>query len=76
MKVPPRHWTYLQKLVWTMRKHGNEVEQLNLEVLARGKPFSADELLVEFRLQQNGSRKLPEEKAASCPPVPIEEVEE
>lgn len=75
---PPRHWTRLQKLVWTMRKHGNEPETLNLAVIAEHNSWtSADELLVEFRLQQNGSRKLPEEVFASAPkPTPAEEIEE
>lgn len=71
---PPRHWTRLQKLVWTMRKHGNEPETLNLEVIAEHNSWtSADELLVEFRLQH----KLPEEVFASAPkPTPAEEIEE
>ena len=75
---PPRHWTRLQKFVWTMRKHGNEPETLNLAVIAEHNTWtSADELLVEFRLQQNGSRKLPEEEAAHSPkPTPAEEIEE
>jgi len=78
MKAPPSSYNRLQKLVFTMRQHGNEVEDINLETLARFNPWtSADELLVEFRLQQNGQRRLPEEVAAnSTKPVPVAEVEE
>ena len=58
----------LQNLVATMRLHGNEPENLDLERLASFNTWtSADELLVEFRLQQNGTRKLPEEVAAGAP---------
>ena len=69
--APPANWTRLQKLVWTMRKHGNEAGDLNLEVLARhNKWTSADELMVEFAIQRNGSNKLPEEAAVSCETIP------
>jgi hypothetical protein len=76
--APPREWSRLQKFVWTLRLHGNEPENLDLQTLARFNPWtSADELLVEFRLQQNGTRKLPEEVAAQAPPgVPVTEEEE
>lgn len=78
MRAPPANWNRLQKMVWTMREHGNEAEHLNLETLASHNRWTtADELLAEFRLQENGSRKLPEEAAASCPPAPTtEEIEE
>lgn len=77
MKLPSPKATRLQNFVATLRKHGNEADDLNLEVLALHNPWtSADELLVEFRLQQNGARKLPEEVAASAPPLAISEEEE
>ena len=76
-QAPPAHWTRLQKFVWTMRKHGNSPANLNLETLAKFNAWtSADELLVEFHLQENGNRKLPEEVAAHAPPVRIEETDE
>jgi hypothetical protein len=78
--LPHPRATRLQNFVATLRlrKHGNEPDNLNLETLARFNPWtSADELLVEFRLQQNGTRKLPEEVAAQAPPgVPVTEEEE
>jgi hypothetical protein len=76
--IPNPRATRLQNFVATMRKHGNEPDNLSLETLARFNPWtSADELLVEFKLQQNGTRKLPEEAAANAPQsVPVTEVEE
>jgi site-specific DNA-cytosine methylase len=76
--LPHPRATRLQNFVATLRLHGNEPDNLNLETLARFNPWtSADELLVEFRLQQNGTRKLPEEVAAQAPPgVPVTEEEE
>lgn len=79
MTAPPSpQATRLQNLVATLRLHGNEPENLNLQTLARFNRWtSADELLVEFKIQQNGSRKLPEEISASCPPAPnLQETEE
>jgi hypothetical protein len=78
MTAPPAEYTRLQKFVWTMRQHGNEPDDLNLETLARHNPWtSADELLAEFQIQQNGSRHLPEERASlATPSTDIEEVEE
>ena len=62
--LPHPSATRLQNFVCTMLLHGNTPENVNLEVLASHNTWtSADELLVEFRLQQNGSRKLPEEVA-------------
>jgi hypothetical protein len=70
MTAPPREWSRLQKFVWTMRKHGNEPDNLNLEKLASFNDWTtADELLVEFHIQQNGSRKLAEEIAVVAPPT-------
>ena len=69
MTPDPRN-TRLQNLVATMRLHGNEIENLNIECLAAFNPWTTAEAIVaEFRLQQNGSRKLPEEVAAACPPI-------
>ena len=62
--------TRLQNFVGCMLKHGNTPENLDLERLASHNTWtSADELLVEFRLQQNGSRKLPEEIASTVPTI-------
>jgi hypothetical protein len=73
-RLPHIGATRLQNFVATLRIHGNSPENLNLERLAIFNPWtSADELLVEFRIQQNGSRKLPEEVAASALPVPHNE---
>lgn len=60
----------IQNFVATLRLAGHGPDNLDLTQLARFNPWtSADELLVEFRLQENGSRKLPEEAAASAPPA-------
>jgi hypothetical protein len=68
--------TRLQNFVGTLLRHGNTPENLNLDRLASHNPWtSADELLVEFRLQQNGSRKLPEEIAATVPTITDDMVE-
>lgn len=60
------------------QKHGNTPANLNIAVLAKHNSWtSADEILAEFKIQQNGSRKLPEEVAAFAPvPSTAEEVEE
>jgi hypothetical protein len=74
---PPSEWSRLQKLVWTMREHGNEAENLDLQTLARFNPWtSADALLAEFRIQENGARKLPEEISAMTPSPVVQEDEE
>ena len=71
MNLPQPGASRLQNFVATMRLHGNEIENLDLQTLAKFNPWtSADELMVEFRLQQNGTRKLPEEVAANAPPIP------
>ena len=76
MSAPPSSYTRLQKLVWTMRQHGNEADTLDLNRLAQFNSWTdADELLVEFKIQANGSRKLPEELAVTAPKtIPTEEV--
>jgi hypothetical protein len=72
--LPHPRATRLQNFVATLLRHGNTPENLNLERLADfNKWTSADELLVEFRLQQNGTRKLPEEVAVHARPIPTEE---
>lgn len=77
MKLPRPGASYLENLVATLLLHGNTPDELNLERISKDKPFGPDELLVEFKIQQNGTRKLPEEVAASAPPViQTEEVEE
>lgn len=77
MKLPIPGASYLENLVATMRMHGNEAENLDLERLAIGKPFGPDELLVEFKIQKNGDDRLPEEVAVSKPKsIPVEEPEE
>jgi hypothetical protein len=77
MTLPHPRATRLQNFVATLLRHGNTPENLNLERLADfNKWTSADELLVEFRLQQNGTRKLPEEVAVHARPIPTEEIEE
>jgi hypothetical protein len=77
MTLPHPRATRLQNFVATLLRHGNTPENLNLERLADfNKWTSADELLVEFRLQQNGTRKLPEEVAVHAGPIPTEEIEE
>ena len=78
MTAPPADWSRLQKLVWTMRQHGNEADNLDLETLARHNPWTdADQLLVEFKIQKNGSARLPEEIAVTSPqPKPAEEHDE
>jgi hypothetical protein len=70
--------TRLQNFVATLLKHGNTPDNLNLGVLASfNKWTSADEPLVEFHLQENGARRLPEEVAAAAPAVvKAEEIEE
>jgi hypothetical protein len=74
MTLPHPRATRLQNFVATLLRHGNTPENLNLERLADfNKWTSADELLVEFRLQQNGTRKLPEEVAVHAQPIPTEE---
>jgi hypothetical protein len=74
MTMPHPRATRLQNFVATLLRHGNTPENLNLERLADfNKWTSADELLVEFRLQQNGTRKLPEEVAVHARPIPTEE---
>jgi hypothetical protein len=74
MTLPHPRATRLQNFVATLLRHGNTPENLNLERLADfNKWTSADELLVEFRLQQNGTRKLPEEVAVHARPIPTEE---
>ena len=71
MSFPQPGASRLQNLVGTMLKHGNTPANLNLERLAEHNRWtSADELLVEFKIQQNGTRKLPEEVAATSPPIP------
>jgi hypothetical protein len=76
MKLPHPSATRLQNFVATLRRHGNEPEDLDLARLAHFNPWtSADELLVEFRLQANGSRKLPEEVAAFAT-VSIQQMED
>jgi hypothetical protein len=77
-QLPHPRATRLQNFVATLLKHGNTPANLNLEVLARHNQWtSADELLVEFKIQQNGSRRLPEEVAAQAPPgITAEEIEE
>lgn len=77
MLPDPRN-SRLQNMVATLRAHGNEPENLDLDTLARFNPWtSADELLAEFKIQQNGRRKLPEEAAVGSVPIPqAEEVEE
>jgi hypothetical protein len=63
--LPHPDATRLQNFVATLLNHGNTPENLNLDRLAQFNTWtSADELLIEFRLQQNGSRKLPEEAMA------------
>lgn len=75
--LPHPRATRLQNFVATLRLHGNGPDNLNLETLAKFNSWtSADELLVEFHLQENGSRKLPEERAAANPPVRIEEMDD
>ena len=77
MILPHPGASRLQNFVATMRLHGNEADTIDLERLASfNKWTSADELLVEFRLQQNGTRKLPEEVAAGAPPIPESKEEE
>ena len=72
--LPNPKATRLQNLVWTMRSHGNELDNLNIECLASfNKWTTAEAIVAEFRLQQNGSRKLPEEIAAGCPITSEEE---
>jgi hypothetical protein len=74
MTLPHPRATRLQNFVATLLRHGNTPENLDLERLADfNKWTSADELLVEFRLQQNGTRKLPEEVAVHARPIPTEE---
>jgi hypothetical protein len=76
-RLPRPGASELENLVATLLLAGNTPENLNLETIAKGRRFGPDELLVEFRLQQNGQRKLPEEVAAnSTKPVPVAEVEE
>jgi hypothetical protein len=75
VKLPRPGAPYLENLVATMLLHGNSPEHLDLAVLAQGKPFGADELLVEFKIQQNGKRKLPEEEAAFAT-VSIQQMED
>lgn len=70
MTLPNPKATRLHNLVATLRLHGNEADNLDLATLAKHNAWTtADELLVEFRLQENGSRKLPEEISASAPPA-------
>lgn len=79
MNAPPHPTcTRLQNLVATMLLHGNTPDNLNIERLASfNKWTSAADILAEFKIQQNGSRKLPEEVAVAAPPIPAsEEVEE
>jgi hypothetical protein len=71
MKPPHPSCTKLQNFVATMLAHGNAPESLDLNQLAKFNTWTtADELLVEFRIQQNGTRKLPEEVAVSSPAIP------
>jgi hypothetical protein len=66
MSLPDPRASRLQNFVATMMRHGNTPANLNLETLAKFNPWTtADELLVEFKIQQNGSRKLPEEVAVT-----------
>ena len=77
MRLPHPSATRLQNFVATLRLHGNEPESLDLDRLARFNPWTdAEQLLVEFKLQQNGTRKLPEEVAASAPAAITSEEEE
>lgn len=68
----------LSNFVKTLLDNGNTPDSLNIERLAKFNTWtSADEIRAEFYLQQNGSRKLAEEIAASCrPSVSVEENEE
>jgi len=76
-KLPRVGATELENLVATLRLAGNSAEDLNLEMIAKGRKFGPDELLVEFRLQENGDRRLPEETAvSSSKAIPSTEVEE
>jgi hypothetical protein len=60
--------TRLQNFVATLRLNGNTPDNLNLGVLASfNKWTSADELLVEFHLQENGARKLARGSRRRCP---------
>jgi hypothetical protein len=78
MTLPdPINGTRLQNFDSTMRLHGNEAENLDLQTLARFNPWtSADALLAEFRIQENGARKLPEEISAMTPSPVVQEDEE
>jgi hypothetical protein len=77
MTLPHPKATRLQNFVATLLRHDNTPENLNLERLADfNKWTSADELLVEFHLQQNGKRKLPEEVAVHAGPIPTEDTDD
>lgn len=77
MTLPNARATRLQNFVATLLKHGNSPLNLDLARLAQFNPWtSADELLVEFHLQQNGARKLPEEAAVGAVQIPHAEEDE
>lgn len=68
----------LTNFVRTLLISGNTPDNLDLDRLAQFNTWTdADQILVEFKIQQNGTRKLPEEAASvSVMPAPVEEVEE
>lgn len=78
MNLPHPRATRLQNFVWTLRNHGNEIEDLNVPVLLSHNIWlTEDALREEWAIQQNGTRKLPEEVAAAArPAITQEEVDE